>query len=163
MLLENYFNSTSGWIESNYIYIYCSGEYTWNGGEQPTIFQLDNPLTDPSYSIDIEITNNDTQNLLHRIAELNVLINGQNVRLADICPDAYSHYTLLPEESVTLTATLDPMQYPGGIQSFGIDTGNLDGTSDFSVRVVSFDIFTGWMQRGNYADVRVYDNGSWTS
>lgn len=171
MILENYYPSPTGWLESNYIYIYCSGEYTWNGirpsGERPTTFYLDNPLTDPSYSIDIEITNNDTENALQDIPNLTVLINGQNVRLGDICPDAYIYSTLMPEESANLTATLDTSQFmPSEIYQFGIDTGSLFGTpndSDFSVRVISPDIFTGWMQRNNYTDIRVYDNGIWTS
>lgn len=170
MLVENYYPSPTGWLQSNYIYTYCLVEYTWHNklayGEQPTAFMLDNPLTDPSYSIDIEITNNDTTvNILERIPELVVLINGRNVQLGDICPEAYNYYLLYPGESVTLTATLDSMNYGGIIDIFGIDTGYLWGSPndpDCSIRVISPDIFTGWMRRSDYKDVRVYDNGSWT-
>ena len=165
MMLEKYLNSTTGWLEDYYIYTYCLGEYTWHGIRQsgePTMFQLHDYLFDPSYSIDIVITNNDTENALERIPDLIVLINGQDVRLDQICPDAYNYYMLNPEESVALTATLDNMQF-GSIFSFGIDTQDLWGSTDFSVSVVSSDIFTGWLQRGNYTDIRVYDNGIWTS
>lgn len=170
MRLEQYFGSPTGWLEDNFIYTYCSGEYTWNNklksGEQPSIFQIDTPLFG-TYSIDIEITNNDTtNNILQDIPNLGIIINGQNFNLGDICPDAWSYYAINPEDSVTLTATLDAMYYGGQIYSFGIDTSPLFGTpndSDFSVRVISSDIFTGWMQRFSYTDVRVYDNGSWTS
>ena len=170
MRLKQYFGSPTGWLEDNFIYTYCSGEYTWNNklksGEQPSIFQIDTPLFG-TYSIDIEITNNDTtNNILQDIPNLGIIINGQNFNLGDICPDAWSYYAINPEDSVTLTATLDAMYYGGQIYSFGIDTSPLFGTpndSDFSVRVISSDIFTGWMQRFSYTDVRVYDNGSWTS
>ena len=170
MLVENYYPSPTGWLQSNYIYTYYLVEYTWHNklasGEQPTAFMLDNPLTDPSYSIDIEITNNDTtDNTLQGIPRLFVLINGQNVQLGDICPEAYSHYSLRPGESVTLTVTLDIMNYGGIIDRFGIDTGDLwssPNDSDCSIRVISPAIFTGWMRRSDYKDVRVYDNGSWT-
>lgn len=167
MMLEQYFNSTTGWLGNDSIYTYCLDEYTWHGirqyGEQPTIFQLPNPLPGPSYSIDIVITNNDTVNSLENIPNLDIMINGQDVGLGQICPDAYNYYSLMPEESVTLTATLDTMRFGGIIYNFSLDVQSLWGSTDFSVCVVSPDIFTGWMERNNYTDIRVYDNGVWTS
>lgn len=166
MLLEQYYGSQTGWLDWNHIFTYSLGEYTWNGirpsGEQPTAFQLDNSLMG-TYSIDIEITNNDTIDTLEGIPNLVILINNQNVSLSQICPDAWDYYAIDPEDSVTLTATLDAMNYGGHIDIFGVDTYALNGTSDCSVRVISSDIFTGWMTRNDYADVKVYDNGSWTS
>lgn len=165
MDVNQYYNSTVGWLSSNGIHPYCLGEYTFNGprpaGEN---FSLDNYLTDPSYSIDIEITNNDTIDLLQGIPDLVIIINGFDYRLSDFCPDAHNYYSIGPEDSVTLTATIVTQNVGGGyIQDFGINTNFFMGTENFSIRVISPDIFTGWMQRYDYGDVKEYDSnsGSW--
>lgn len=162
MDVNQYVNSTAGWISSNGMHPYCLGEYTFNGPIPMGVeFYLDNYLSDPSYSIDIEITNNDTSNSLQGIPDLEFLINGQNFRLSDFCPDAYNYFQIDPEDSVTLTATIDTQRTGGNIHNFGIYTGFLMGTENFSIRVISLDIFTGWMSITPYTTVKVYDSGSW--
>ena len=148
MVIRKYVDSTSGWTSGRYLIQYWLGECTWNGPEpHMNAFTLNSPLTDTSYSIDIEITNNDTNNSLSGIPNLQIVMNSTRFPLSNLCPDAFDYSNIDPEDSVTLTATIEPGSVSGQLFTFGIETTNLSGTENFSIRVISSDIFTGWMQQ----------------